>query len=384
MNSTASAKLLIVDDEAAQVTALCRALQVNGYDTTGVESASRALGLLQERRFDILITDLTMPGLDGIALLRAAREIDPDLIGIMMTGHGTVDSAVEAMKTGALDYILKPFNLSGILPVLSRATTLRRLRIENAALVQGIADRTAELERTNRELRSANQDLDAYNRSVSHDLRAPLNATIGFTELLIDEKAGALNDTQREYLSEVLKGSRRQLLLIDGLMDLARLGHQRLVTQHVNVTEMVEEIIRELRDVEPQRTVAVQCEALPEAQADPTLLRQVFFNLLANSFKFTRHAASAIIEIQGRQTPLASTYVITDNGAGFDMKHADKLFTIFQRLHTEVQFEGTGVGLSIVQRIIERHGGHICAQSEIDKGTRFTVTLPSQTGQGVL
>ncbi len=275
MNSSPP-QLLIVDDEAAQVAALCQTLRANGYATTGVESATRALKLLRARTFDILITDLTMPELDGLALLRAAREIDPNVIGILMTGHGTIDPAVEAMKNGALDYILKPFKLSGILPVLSRAIAVRRLRVENAILAQNVAKRTAELESANRELRIANQDLDAFNRSVSHDLRAPLNASIGFTEMLIDGTAGTLNGKQKEYLNDIYDSSHRQLLLIDGLMHLARLGHQPLVKEHVNVGEMVAAVIREIRAAEPQRVVTSQLGALPDAQADPALLRQVF------------------------------------------------------------------------------------------------------------
>jgi signal transduction histidine kinase len=380
MNTPVVTRLLIVDDEAAQVVALCQTLQANGYATTGVESATQALQLLREGTFDILITDFIMPDIDGIALLRAAREIDPDLIGIMMTGQGTVDSAVEAMKSGALDYILKPFNLSGILPVLSRATAVRRLRVENAVLAQRIADRTAELENANRELRTANQDLDAFNHSVSHDLRAPLNASIRFTELLIDETLGTLNAGQKEYLTDIYNCSRRQLLLIDGLMRLARLSHQPLIKQRVHVGQMVEEVIREIRGAEPHHNVTTQIGVLPDAEADPTLLRQVFFNLLSNAFKFTRHTADASVEVQGRENALGSTYVIRDNGAGFDMKYAYRLFTIFQRLHGEEQFEGAGVGLSIVRRIIERHGGHISAQAQIDKGACFTITLTSQTG----
>src|SRR5882724_5838054 len=152
MNESGAARLLIVDDEAALMTALCKTLELEGYITTGFTSAREALKQLADREFDILLTDLMMPEMDGLALLRAAQEIDRNLVGIVMTGHGTIDTAVEAMKVGALDYILKPFKLSGILPVLSRALAVRRLRMENEELQQRVSERTAELEGANKEL----------------------------------------------------------------------------------------------------------------------------------------------------------------------------------------------------------------------------------------
>jgi signal transduction histidine kinase len=382
MTSAPLARLLIVDDERGLVAALSRILEAEGYATSGAGSGGEALAALRDAAagrcpaFDVLITDLKMPGMDGIALLRAAQNIDADLMSIVMTGHGTIDTAVEAMKGGATDYILKPFNLSVITPVLMRALTMRRLRIENAVLMTQVANRTVELEIVNRELRVANRELDAFTHSVSHDLRQPLNGVIGFAEFLISEKPGPLNPKQKEYLGDIHNAGRQLLRLTADLLQFARLGNQPLAKESVDVTAMIGELTDALRKGEPHRKVEVQIGWLPPAIADPALLRQVLVNLLSNAFKFTRLTQHALIEVTGEESEGVCRYCIRDNGAGFDLERAQRLFAIFQRFHSQREFEGTGVGLSIVQRIVERHGGTISAQAEVGKGAAFTFTLP--------
>jgi hypothetical protein len=293
-----------------------------------------------------------------------------------MTGHGTIDTAVEAMKNGALDYILKPFNLTAIVPVLSRARAVRRLRLENAALLQQVAERSAEIEASNRELKSANKELEAFTSSVSHDLRQPLNGIIGFAELLIDEKPGTLNSMQREFLGEIHGAGQRLLRLSDDLLRFARLGQRHFKKESVNVQSLVWEVLHQFKSAEPDRALDLRLGTLPDALADPSLLRQVFVNLLSNAFKFTRRVPHPVIQVDGQQLAGHCTYCVRDNGAGFDMGHAQHLFTIFHRLHSDKDFEGTGVGLSMAQRIIERHGGQISAQAQVGKGAEFTFTLP--------
>jgi two-component system sensor histidine kinase/response regulator len=383
MSSAPLARLLIVDDESNLVTALCRTLEAEGYSTTGVASGLEALNVLRgavaddATKFEVLITDLMMPFMDGIALLREAHSIDRDLVSIVMTGHGTIDSAVDAMKGGALDYILKPFNLSVAVPVLLRALAVRRLRRENAALQQQIANRTAELETANRELQRANKELEAFAYSVSHDLRQPLNHIIGFSEFLIGEKPGVLNEKQKEFLGDIHNGGTRLLRLTEDLLQFSRLSQQALKKQAVNMEGLVWEILRAMQAEEPQRNIELHVGPLPAALADPSLLRQALVNLLANAFKFTRRASSPRIEVTGKLLSGKTIYRVSDNGAGFDMADAPRLFSIFQRLHSDGEFEGTGVGLSIVQRIIERHGGTVSAKAAVGKGAAFTFALPT-------
>jgi two-component system, sensor histidine kinase and response regulator len=384
MSSLPMARLLIVDDEASLVTALCSLLKTKGYTTVGAGSGEEALTALHTaaadpaRRFDILITDLMMPMMDGIALLRAALEFDSDLVSIVITGHGTIDTAVEALQAGALDYILKPFNLSVIMPVLSRVLGVRKLRQENAALARQVALRTQELETKNRELQVANRELQAFTQSVSHDLRQPLDGVIGFAELLLTEKPGALNATQKEYLGDIYNGGHQLLRLTSDLLQFSRLGHQPIKKEPVDMVELARNIADPMRAAEAHRDIDLRIGPLPGASADPALLRQALVNLLSNAFKFTRRVPNAVIEVTGQQGDDEHTYCIRDNGAGFDMANADRLFSIFQRLHGDQDFEGTGVGLSIVQRIVERHGGTISAKAEVGKGAAFTFTLPAR------
>jgi light-regulated signal transduction histidine kinase (bacteriophytochrome) len=317
-----------------------------------------------------------MPEMNGIEFLRAAHEIDPDLVGIVMTGHGAIETAVAAMKTGALDYILKPFKLSAILPVLSRSVAVRRLRMMNLALTKGVADRTAELEAKNRELSAANKDLEAFAYSASHDLRSPLRTMEGFLRIVLDDYAHELSAEVRTHIERTASGAQRLSLLIEALLKFSHLGRQPLAKQTVNMKALAHEALRELEVGEAASNAIVRIGDLPDCAVDGVLFKQVLVNLLSNAFKFTRHEANALIELDGRREGGECVYEVRDNGVGFDPRYAQKLFGIFQRLHRHDEFEGTGVGLSIVQRIVERHGGRIAARSEIGQGATFTLRMP--------
>lgn len=372
MTASPRARLLIVDDEAAQMNALRKTLEMEGYETRGFTSAGQALAALTEGPFDLMLTDLMMPEMDGIALLEAARRRDPHLAGVVMTGHGTIDTAVKAMRTGALDYIQKPFSLNVVLPVLARALAMRRLQIENEELLKRVQERTHELE-------AANKELEAFSYSVSHDLRAPLRAVRGYCEILAEDYGAAMPEEGRRLVQKALAGADRMGLLIDDLLMLSRYGRQPIVRRTVDIEALARHVVDQLAAKEKEHRVHVGIGALPSCSGDASLLEQVFMNLLSNAFKFTRRRADARIEIgakeHGDDEPI---YFVRDNGAGFDMKYADKLFGAFQRLHSAEEFEGTGIGLSIVQRIVHRHGGRIWAESGPDEGATFYFTVASR------
>ncbi len=232
----------------------------------------------------------------------------------------------------------------------------------NILLEHRIAERTAELE--------------AFTYSVSHDLRAPLRAMTGFANLLIAEVATTLSDEQHHYLDRIISNAERMGLLIDDLLRYSRLGRQALRVTDVSPRLLVETIFQDLAAELAARDVRLVWDDLPDCSGDPELVGLIFQNLIANAVKFTGERETARITITGSNGSGVVTYHVADNGVGFDPRYADKLFEVFQRLHAADRFEGTGVGLAIVKRAVERHGGTVSAESRPGEGATFTFTLP--------
>jgi signal transduction histidine kinase len=249
------------------------------------------------------------------------------------------------------------------------------LRQVNATLEERIAERTRSLEQANREL-------EAFSYSVSHDLRAPLRAIAGFTDLAIESAAGRLDEESRRYLDRVRAASRRMSTLINDLLDLSRIARSELTRGAVDLSSLAEEIVGELRSEDPARTVHVTIEPGVVANADRGLVRILLANLLGNAWKFTSRRPDATIEFGAVSEHGIRRFFVRDNGAGFDMAHAHKLFTPFQRLHSEREFSGTGIGLAIVRRIAERHGGDAVARSSEGAGTTIVFTLERASSHG--
>lgn len=242
---------------------------------------------------------------------------------------------------------------------------VRRL---NEELEARVVERTAELA-------AANKELEAFSYSVSHDLRAPLRAIDGFTGILLEDYAADLGDEARRYLG-LVRGSAQQMgRLIDDLLAFSRLGRQPLARRPVEPAQLVRACLEELRAEQAGRQVVVSVGALPICSADPALLKQVWINLIANALKYTRSREVAWVEIGSRTEASETVYFVKDNGVGFDMRYSAKLFGVFQRLHREDEYEGTGVGLAIARRIVQRHGGRIWAAAEVDRGATLSFTL---------
>jgi len=224
-------------------------------------------------------------------------------------------------------------------------------------------------------LAKLNKELEAFSYSVSHDLRAPLRAISAFSNDLLRTYGPQMPPDATDLLGGVISSGQRMAQIIDDLLRLSRLGRQRLSKQPVRVSDLTQEVLNELRSEHSDRHIQIQVHDLPDCDADPSLLKQVLINLLTNAFKFTRQRANATVEIGCRLQNRERVYFVRDNGAGFDMRYVDNLFGAFQRLHGDHEFEGSGVGLSIVQRIIQRHGGRVWAEGEVDKGATFYFTL---------
>jgi two-component system, sensor histidine kinase and response regulator len=363
-------RLLIVDDEAAQLRALCETLEMEGYKTQGFRSAQQALAILRPGEFDLLLTDLKMPEMDGISLIKSAAQIDPMLGAVVMTGHGTIDTAVLAMQGGALDYILKPFKVQAILAVVVRALNLQRLRSENAAL-------QARERRQSEELAAAYQALESFSYSISHDLRTPLRTVGGFAQILEDDFGEQVPEEGRRVIQIIRDGCYKMDQLIVGLLAFSQAGRRPFELAPIDMSAFAREAAAEAVAVYEGPTPRIDIAELPPSAGDPTVMRQVWSNLIANALKYSSKRPQPHIRISGRIDGQENIYQVEDNGAGFDMRHAHKLFGVFQRLHGTEEFAGTGVGLAIVHRIIVRHGGRIWAQGVPNEGACFQFALPS-------
>jgi PAS domain S-box-containing protein len=230
------------------------------------------------------------------------------------------------------------------------------------------------LQDTNTQLQAAFSELDAFSYSVSHDLRAPLRAIDGFSQILLKQYGKTMAQEPREYLQLVRDNTVQMAHLVDDLLAFSRLGRQPLSKQQVATAEIIEQILCDEGRQAEGRSMSVTVGVMPSIWGDPALLKQVFVNLIGNAFKYTRMRAEAVIEIGSSEIGGEQIFFVRDNGAGFDMKYADKLFGVFQRLHRAEDFEGTGVGLAIVQRVVQRHGGRVWAEAAVDRGATFYFT----------
>jgi len=240
------------------------------------------------------------------------------------------------------------------------------------------AERFLALEHRAVELENAVKELEAFSYSVSHDLRAPLRAIHGFAAALKEDCGAALGEEGGRYLEIMSKSARNMGRLIDDLLAFSRLGRQSLASETFDLGELARSVFAELAAAEPERRIELKVKPMPAAYGDPSMVRQVLQNLLGNAVKFTGGRERALITLSGTHSEREVVYTVTDNGAGFDMKYVDKLFGVFQRLHAPDEFEGTGIGLSIVRRIVHRHGGRTWAIGEPGKGAGFYFALPCE------
>jgi signal transduction histidine kinase len=361
-NAGPRAHVLVVDDNADMREYLASLLSAP-YEVTTAVDGEMALDAVRRRMPDLIVSDVMMPRLDGLGLVRALRATaeTATLPVILLSARAGEDSSVEGIESGCDDYLVKPFSARELLARV-------RTHVELARTRRAWSD---ELERANREL-------SAFSYSVSHDLRSPLRVVDGFSLLLDQEYGAALDDNARMYIERIRHGVRHMTTLIRDLLELARVSRVETCWTRVDLSALARHIVDRLREGEPAREVTVEIAGGLMTQGDPPLLEVALTNLLGNAWKYTATSPQARIEV-GRDDADGSPYFVRDNGVGFDMAHAEEIFRPFHRLHDAGEFEGSGVGLATVDRVIARHGGRIWAEGVEGHGATFffTVVPPS-------
>ncbi|MBI1176324.1 response regulator [bacterium] len=411
-NSPLPRKVLIVDDYPLNRKLLRATLEAEGVEVSEAADGLEAICVLEQQAVEAIISDILMPNMDGYRLCHELRSSEKfrAMPLIMYTNTYTSPGDREmAFTVGADEYITKPASTADICAALRRARVkaaerdgsqpselgeefvlkkyanvlIRKLERKNNELE--IARK--ELEKINRELDervkqrtsqldAANKELDSFCHAVSHDLRAPLRTISGFTELLTEKCQQHLDSEAKHFLGRIGEATNRMGELIDDLLGLSRVSREELQLNPTNLTALAERVIEHLREREPERKVDVQIAPDLKVQGDSRLLLIVLENLLGNAWKFSSKTPAPRIEAGVERDDAGNqVFFVKDNGAGFDMKYAEKLFTAFQRMHTQDDFPGTGVGLATVQRIIHRHGGDIWAESKAGEGATFRFTL---------
>jgi two-component system sensor histidine kinase/response regulator len=409
-------EILIAEDSPTQAQSLQHVLQQQGYHVTVTANGRQALEAARQRKPTIIISDVVMPEMDGYELSRQIKA-DPtlgDIPLILVTTLSDPQDVIRGLECCADNFILKPYDeqylLSRVQFVLinreMRQTervgmgveiffngqkhflSADRMQILNLLLstYEVAIQRNRELKNSQEELRSlnaqlegANKELESFSYSVSHDLRAPLRAIGGYAGMLRRDHAGHLEPDAVKLLGHIEENVKRMGMLIDDLLEFSRLGRKALSVQRLNLAHLTRECLKELATEQEGRKVEIVIGELPPCHGDLILVKQSLLNLLSNALKYTRKREAARIEIGGELRGDEYVAHVRDNGVGFDMRYADKLFQVFQRLHSQSEFAGTGVGLAIVKRAIEKHGGRVWAEAAPDKGATFYFSLPAGT-----
>ncbi len=371
-----TAKIMIVEDERIVALDISNHLRSLGYEVVAVVATGED-ALLQAERVapHLALMDVHLEGdLDGIETAHELRQRH-GTPSVLLTAYADDDTVRRAGQSLSYGYLVKPCDArelhAAIQVALARAQADRRIAEMNATLEARVAERT-------RDLSDAMRELEGFAYAMAHDLRTPLRALSGFAGMLLEDYGGALPAEAHRRLKVIDDNALRMGALVDGLLEYIRLGRRTIVRSKVQVDEIVRQVVNGLRHgggYEGHRFVVGE---LPPCQGDALLLQEVWANLLENAAKYSSKVAAPRVEAGFERDTQA--YFVRDNGAGFDMQYANKLFGVFSRLHSEAEFPGIGAGLAIVQRIVQRHGGTIWAEAALDVGATFRFTVPDPDG----
>ncbi len=404
--------ILVVDDEPDVARLISLALKDEGFEVRNACGGQEALDLFRTQHVDLLLTDIKMPGMDGLELARTVLTLGGDTEIIFLTGHATVEYAVEALKTlGASDFLTKPLDeMDHLIHAVSKALERRRLRIENRHLLEElkaygenlekeVAARTEALRREVREhrrtaesLRRAKEAADAANRAkseflanMSHEIRTPMNAIIGFADMLT---TASVDPSTREYIDAILSSGKTLLRLIDDILDLSRIeaGRIEIVAAPVSIREVIEEILRTFRSKVDEKSIDLFARVDPDVpdilHMDEVRIRQILLNLTGNAVKFTDSGSVGIYvrtipEIRGmNRDKIDICIVVEDTGVGIPIESQAVIFDVFRKAGMDRRnYQGTGLGLSITRRLVDLMSGTISFTSEVGRGTTFEIRL---------
>jgi two-component system sensor histidine kinase/response regulator len=406
-------KILIVEDSPTQAEQLKYLLEQNSYTVTVANSGEQALDHLSKHTPALVISDIVMPGMSGYDLCQKIKSDDKTrgIPVILLTSLTNSEDVLEGVACGADNFITKPYSEIYLLSAISQIYANRKLnKIERSlvsieilfagkrrsitadqqqilSLLLSTYDAAVnrnkelilaqeELTKMNERLEAANKELESFSYSVSHDLRAPLRAIDSFSKMLLDKYYSRLDDSAQKYLNSIRKNTQDMNILIDDLLSFSRIGKQSIRSSQIDMEILAQEAFTQIKSQYPDRVIDFKIISPPSISGDINLLKIVLTNLLSNAVKFTGKKSWAVIEFGGKKEDDKCIYYVKDNGAGFNMKYASKLFGVFQRLHSKEEFDGTGVGLALVQRIILRHSGRVWAEGTVDEGATFYFTLP--------
>jgi len=420
-------KILIAEDNEDSRNLLVKVVRAYGHEVMTAADGVEALEQALTQPPDIIVSDILMPKMDGYQLCRECKQSKQlkNIPFVFYTATYTLEEDKKfALSVGAAAFILKPTEPDILMQMLSEvfeeakagalpppevvplepslflaehdkrisakledkvtqleAEIAQRKQVEEELqkaykeVEKRVEERTAELGQANTELAAVNKELEAFSYSVSHDLRAPLRSIDGFSQVLMEDYLDKLDEQGKNYLQRVRSATQHMAQLIDDILNLSRIGRREMKHEKVNLSALAETIAAELKKSQPERPVEFIIAKDLTASGDTGLLQVLLENLLGNAWKFTGDRLNARIEFGVTQIDDKKTFFVHDDGVGFDMAYVDKLFGAFQRLHSQDEFPGTGIGLATVQRIVHRHGGRVRAEGEVEKGATFYFTL---------
>jgi two-component system, NtrC family, sensor kinase len=385
-------KILMVGADTVLLASLAHRLRGEGYDVVSARSGDEALELLTFETMNCILLQLSGQDEDGLQMCARIKSTPGvrDVPLMLIAMDDDQGKMVDALAVGADDYVLASGDAQVLAARIRAQLRRRQLQDEHRLLRETLlrqqieateARAAAEISQTKaamvEELERKNLELEAFSYSVSHDLRAPLRTVDGFTRALTESLVEHLDEKGHRYVERIHGEVARMNEMIDDLLALSRVGRTQLRPTDVDLAALAGVILTDLAAGEPQRQVRFVIDPLLHGVADPRLIRNVFENLLGNAWKFTLKTPTAIIEVGSEVNDEATVYFVRDNGSGFDMARSGRLFSPFQRLHSQSDFPGTGIGLATVHRIVDRHGGQVWAEAEVGQGATFRFTLPS-------